>query len=281
MLHNKKAEDQMTFKFLISIILFASSVAAIAASSAITNQPPVTGTFCHDFGQYGYPTGVKSNFFLCREGYAVAYNCQTKQPNYVVYRLTGQSVSVQRKRHDKFKADMALPTRCRATLKDYRRSGYDRGHMAPYGSMDFSSLSARQSFLLSNMSPQKKGLNRQGWERLESNIRKWTKLKGELYVYTGPIFKKGSNKTIGRHRVAVPNYFFKIIYAPKQNQAIAFVMPNARVKKSQIAQYRVSIDNINQRTGMNFLANINVPKNIVSPMWKARLFSKRKRHRHK
>ncbi|MBK2115086.1 DNA/RNA non-specific endonuclease [Francisella orientalis] len=207
----------------------------------------------------------QSNLYLCRDGYVVGYNYQTKEASWVAFKLTKSKVANKLKRDDKFKEDSDIPFVYRATLDDYSRSGYDRGHLASYASMDFSKKSADESFLLSNMSPQKPGLNRQGWERLETDERIWANMYDSIYVYTGPIYKKQKiYKTIGDNKIAVPDYFFKIIYVPSKNQAIAFVMPNARVEKTKIANYRVSIKDIEQRTGLHFLTNIQDRDSVIN-----------------
>ncbi|MEY8766245.1 MULTISPECIES: DNA/RNA non-specific endonuclease [Francisella] len=239
---------------------------------------PAVTDYCHGFLAYGNPSydvteGLgQSNLYLCRDGYVVGYNYQTKEASWVAFKLTRSKVANKLKRDDKFKEDGDIPFVYRATLDDYYRSGYDRGHLASYASMDFSKKSADESFLLSNMSPQKAGLNRQGWERLETDERIWANMYDSIYVYTGPIYKKQKiHKTIGDNKIAVPDYFFKIIYVPSKNQAIAFVMPNARVEKTKIANYRVSIKDIEQRTGLYFLTNIQDRDSVVnnvSSMWR-------------
>ena len=85
----------------------------------------------------------------------------------MAYRLTGKAATQKLPRKDHFIVDTSIPKGYRAELSDYRGSGYDRGHLAPYAAMDFSRYSAGQSFLLSNMSPQLAGLNRHGWAQLE------------------------------------------------------------------------------------------------------------------
>ncbi|MBK2028243.1 DNA/RNA non-specific endonuclease [Francisella noatunensis] len=239
---------------------------------------PAVTDYCHGFLAYGNPSydvteGLgQSDLYLCRDGYVVGYNYQTKEASWVAFKLTKSKVANKLKRDDKFKEDGDVLFVYRATLDDYSRSGYDRGHLASYASMDFSKKSADESFLLSNMSPQKAGLNRQGWERLETDERIWANMYDSIYVYTGPIYKKQKiYKTIGDNKIAVPDYFFKIIYVPSKNQAIAFVMPNARVEKTKIANYRVSIKDIEQRTGLHFLTNIQDRDSVinnVSSMWR-------------
>ena len=43
---------------------------------------------------------------------------------------------------------------CSATNKDYKHSGYDRGHLAAAGNHRLSQDVCQQTFLLSNMAPQ-------------------------------------------------------------------------------------------------------------------------------
>ncbi|WP_407919661.1 DNA/RNA non-specific endonuclease [Cysteiniphilum halobium] len=252
--------------------LFATTAKPVA-DKGINKAIPLAANYCNDFLKYGNPGG-KVNLYLCREGYVSAYNYETKQPSWVAYRLTAKSVSSKLKRHDEFKPDMEVPEKYRAELSDYKRSGYDRGHLAPYAAMDFNKTSAKQSFYLSNMSPQKSGLNRQGWAKLESDVRFWAQMYKEVYVYTGPVFKNSkTHKTIGKNKIWVPEYFFKVVYAPKQDKAIAFIMPNARVDKKDVTKYRVSIKDVEQRTGLTFFNTL--PKTQVtalidktSPMWR-------------
>ncbi|ODN43689.1 DNA/RNA non-specific endonuclease [Piscirickettsia litoralis] len=222
--------------------------AVISFTLSITQA--AQGFDCHGFLKNGNPGHVDQ--YLCREAYTVGYNYQTKQPTWVASKLTGESVNKHIKRKDKFKPDSSIPVQYRAELSDYSHSGYDRGHLMPYASADIDQASANESFLLSNMSPQKSGLNRQGWAALESDVRFWAKYKKEVYVYTGPVFQGKNIKSIG-NGVKVPTAFFKIIYAPQQHQAIAFVMPNAQVSKSKVSDYRTNIATIEKLTGMQFL----------------------------
>jgi endonuclease G len=262
---------------VLSIITAVALFVALLPTHALMRQTTdlsVARRFCQGFAQYGLPDQQKkSDMYLCRDGYLVGYNFKTKEPNWVVYRLTEKSVSAHIKRQNNFAPDLTIPVPYRAELSDYKHSGYDRGHLAPYAAMDFSQESARQSFLLSNMAPQKAQLNRQGWARLESDVRCWAKSLKEVYVVTGVIFKNQTPcKFIGKNKVAVPDYFYKVIYAPKQHRAIAFVMPNAPVKKNQVSQYRDTIINIEQRTGMQFLSALSAHQrdlliHSVSKMW--------------
>ena len=61
---------------------------------------------------------------------------------------------------------------------------------------------------------------------------------------------------IGKHSdIAVPKSFFKVIYSPEQNRAIAFVMENKKMPNSW-TNYATTIDKVEALTGYDFLAGL-------------------------
>lgn len=113
-----------------------------------------------------------------------------------------------------------------------------------------------ETFLLSNMVPQLPGLNRAGWLGLENRERKWTDQTGELYIYTGVLFQGDRISTIG-NSVPVPTHFYKIMYDPKRERAIAFLLPHRRILTRDLDLYLVSVDQVEERTGFDFLSNLS------------------------
>ena len=49
----------------------------------------------------------------------------------------------------------------------YKGTGFDRGHLAPSETIDFTVSSNRETFTMINIVPQHPGLNRQAWRSLE------------------------------------------------------------------------------------------------------------------
>ncbi|EPR5514035.1 DNA/RNA non-specific endonuclease, partial [Vibrio vulnificus] len=148
-----------------------------------------------------------------------------------------------------------LPDYARSTLADYSNSGYDRGHLAPSAAMDFSQQSMQQSFLMSNMSPQLPGFNRVGWRLLEEHVRDLANEYNELYVVTGPIYQGGEN-AIG-NGVVIPSAFFKVIFDPAFNDAIAFVVPHRDVSGSELANFITTIDEVERLTQLDFFSAVD------------------------
>ena len=110
--------------------------------------------------------------------------------------------------------------------------------------------SMMESFLLTNMAPQLPGLNRQGWKYLESYIRDLTNKRGKLYVVTGAMYS-GAHGIIG-NGVHVPTHFYKVIYDPINQDAIAFLVPHRKISKSDLPAFIVSVDEVEQRSGFDF-----------------------------
>lgn len=199
------------------------------------------------YGKIGNPDKI-----ICREGYAVGYDNNTKNPTWVSYLITEESVKLEQKRIDKFQEDKDIFEDYRSTPDDYFKTGYDRGHMAPYSTVDFSKKSAAESFLMSNIVPQLPSLNRYGWKEIEKYIREWTQGRGFIYVISGVIYSEIN--TIG-NQVAIPSSFYKVLI-DDQNNMIAFLVPHRKVLKRDIESYIISVDLLENITGFDFFAPI-------------------------
>ncbi len=227
---------------------------------------PTLAETCGQHLDKGMPS-TNSDQFLCRDGYAVGYNYDTKNADWVAYHVTAESVNITNKRSNSFKEDTEMPDYARSTLADYKGSGYDRGHLAPSATMDFTRESMKQSFLMSNMSPQLPGFNRVGWRVLEEHVRDLANEYNELYVVTGPIYQ-GNEGTIG-NGVVIPSAFYKVILDPSFDEAIAFIVPHRDVSSSELANFITTIDEVERQTGLDFFAQTpdSIEDNMESVKW--------------
>jgi endonuclease G len=209
---------------------------------------------CKEYTQYGVPGN--DGDLLCRKGYLVAHDPYCLTPFWTAEHLTSQKASGTLKRSGKFKADPDLEVGKRAELTDYKNSGYDRGHMAPSADFAYDAQAMRESFYLSNMVPQSPKMNQQIWRMLEDKARQWAIDRGELYIYTGPIFEGDEVEAIGDNGVCVPTRIYKIIFDPVKVEAIAFIMPNQPLSIDDMPNYIVSIRDIEALTGLDFLNDL-------------------------
>lgn len=193
---------------------------------------------------------------ISHKHYTLSYSEDHEQAEWVAYKLSKQNLRKPRvKRAKRFNPDQKIAT-LSAKHSDYTHSGYTRGHLAPAGDMAFDEEAMRESFLMSNMSPQVKEFNGGIWRELEENVRDWAIDNDELYIVTGPILRPDNIITrIGYNEVSVPELFFKIVLDLKEpeNKSIAFLMPNEKSER-KIEDYIVSIDEIEEMTGIDFFA---------------------------
>lgn len=187
-------------------------------------------------------------------GMNVSFNRDTHQPNWVAWELLGEETSGAYGREPGFNVDDNVKG-C-ATPADYRHSGFDRGHMAPAGDMKWHPQAMRESFYMTNISPQAQDLNRGAWKKLEEKCRQRAQADSALIIICGPVFdKSGPAARIGGTGVAVPQQFFKVILAPygEHPRAIGFLMPNSYVEGG-MQKTAVSVDRIEQLTGYDFFS---------------------------
>ena len=185
-------------------------------------------------------------------GYTVSYNEQRRNPNWVAYELTAQEVAGTEPRGDDFVPDPMVVGR-QATTDDYKRSGWDRGHLAPAADMKWSDDAMAESFYMSNISPQNQNLNRGVWKSIEELVRENASRHGKLLVVTGPVFtnKKGLGY-IGDNRVLIPNGFYKVLLAyDGEYTGIGFYCENVAGKK-KLTKYARTIDEIEELAGIDF-----------------------------
>jgi endonuclease G len=166
-------------------------------------------------------------------------------------------------RMDNFRADIRIPRRFRAGLKAYIGSGYDRGHLVASANHDELDIQNSETFLLSNMSPQKPDLNRRMWRDLEMAIRKLNDQKNilETYVLTSPVFYFDQKiETIGSDTekygidVPVPHAFVKSVLAEDNRGRLklwTFEMPNKKLT-GNLEDYLVVTYDAEQKVGGRF-----------------------------
>ena len=188
--------------------------------------------------------------FVAHKFYSFLYSEKHEQPFWVNYVLTKDMLlNPITKRKDDFRPDPQVTTGS-AELVDYVGSGYDRGHLCPAKDMESSVLGMSESFFMSNMSPQHPSLNRGRWKQLEGQVRKWSLEYDSLIVYCGGVLDSISDY-IGPNKVAVPEYYYKVVYSVKENKGIAFIMPNKKCELD-LTQYAVTIDSVEAITHIDF-----------------------------
>lgn len=211
---------------------------------------------------------LPTDYFISHRAYSLNYNFKHRVPNWVYYRLSRENLKNScAKRKDAFKAD---PILLKANLpavseKDYQGNitGYDRGHMAPSADFLWDKTINKETFFMTNMSPQTANLNQRAWNNLEDRIRTWACGHGELRVYTGPVLKLQKDQEPLRKLsscVSVPEYFYKVIVSFKDGKykGIGFIYSQSD-DGDPYRQKATSIREVEKITGQDFFTDEFAP----------------------
>ncbi|AXG68275.1 nuclease [Kordia sp. SMS9] len=193
------------------------------------------------------------------EGYSLSYHEAFEQAEWVAYELKKNQLVYTDFKRPYFEQDEAVPTES-AHWRNYKNSGYDRGHLCPAADRKYTKAAFTETFLTSNISPQQHEFNAGVWNRLEQKVRYWAKKYDGVYVVTGGILENNL-KTIGSEAVAVPKYFYKILLdnSGGNTKIIAFLLPH-KVSNKPLYEYVVSVDELEKRTGIDFFPELDDAK---------------------
>ena len=209
----------------------------------------------------GQPAAKQAINVLVRKGYTVGYDEARQNPAWVAYHLKGGPRYDSGERPGDF--DVDPDTKAQVRHGDYTRSGYDRGHMAPNYAIAtrYGEEAQLETFLMSNIIPQSPDLNRGPWRMLEEKVASdggYAEELGEVWVVTGPVFSS-KPKTLPNTEIAIPDACFKIIVDEQDGKprALAVIMPQDLPDGAEWSDYLTSIDEIEQRTGIDFLPQLD------------------------
>lgn len=192
---------------------------------------------------------------LWNRGYAVGYSDALGNALWAAYRVHDVAALEAPERPESFRVDRR--TAARVEPDDFSRSGLDRGHLAPNYAIAtrYGREAQEETFLMSNITPQKHALNAGAWRELEQRIAtNYAARFGEVWVIAGPIF--GERPMRLRGKVAVPEAFFMIVVDESEGRvrAQAFVFPQDADGGAGPADFLSSIDEIETRTRLDFLS---------------------------
>lgn len=223
----------------------------------------------------GNPSGAtanvanENNYLMKKNQYALAYSRENATPNWVSWHLDKNDLGGV-DRSDSFRPDPTLPKDWyKVTDASYKGSGFTRGHMIPSGDRTKTNADNQSVFVMTNMIPQSANNNNKAWNSFEVFCRDQTAKGNELYIICGPYGEggtgtSGKKTTIDKGRIKVPSHTWKIaVIMPSgsndlsrinaETRVIALWMPNDQSVGNDWAQYRTSVDFIEEKTGYDFL----------------------------
>ncbi len=211
----------------------------------------------------GLKTEIRSDFMpssttdaiVEHSHYTLSYNEPYEQAEWVAYVLKKSHLTRDQRKRPFFIEDPKVKTKS-ADWRNYKGSGYDRGHLCPAGDRRFSEQAYNETFYTSNISPQDREFNAGVWNRLELQVRDWARRYNEIFVVTGGVLEPGLEE-IGEEDVDVPKYYYKIIARgePSDFKMLAFLFLGKESTKP-LRKFAVSVDDIEKRTGIDFFESL-------------------------
>ncbi|KAK0630664.1 mitochondrial nuclease-like protein [Bombardia bombarda] len=260
----------------------SSSPSVPIPASQIFSQPPAPGgpspVDPAGLFEYGFPGPVSD--LASRSSLVSSYDRRLRNPHWVAEHITPQSLATRNgdRKHSVFLEDPTIPPQFQAKLKDYFRSGYDRGHQVPAADAKWSQAAMDDTFYLSNMCPQVgEGFNRDYWAHFEDFCRRLTQRYPSVRVVTGPLYLPKKDPADGKWytryevigsppTVAVPTHFYKVIFAEDGtvggNVALgAFVLPNAPIPNEKpLGDFEVPVEAVERASGLEFASKLPVQR---------------------
>jgi len=226
---------------------------------------------------YGMPAADQIMF---NRHYVLGYSYYFRQAKWALEIIDPDNTGLERS--DTFRPDYRIPEMFRADLIDYVKSGYDRGHLIASANQRETELQNSETFLLSNMSPQKPRFNRDIWKKLERKIRELNDQRKvlETYVICGPIFffdkevKSIGSKDKNGVSIPIPHAYFKSVLTENNRGALhmwSFILPNEASDKP-LESFRVPTTLVEKITGIKLWERlvgkkIDKEKSHIRRMW--------------
>ena len=154
----------------------------------------------------------------------------------------------------------------------FKYTGYDHGHICPSADRLRATEANYQTFYVTNMQPQFNSFNAGLWEKMETDVRNWVSRGDTLYVCKGGTIDSESNilewvnqrnhqqTRTSANLIPVPRYFFMAVLCRKGNNwnAMGYWVEHLNEDHSNDSRrgYAVSIDRLEQLTGLDFFCNL-------------------------
>jgi endonuclease G len=137
----------------------------------------------------------------------ICYDYGLKSALFVDYSITRSMVEAKSlDERLRFYDEPSIPSRYRTSYSFYKRSGFDRGHIANDSSFDYAEEDLFQTYSMANIIPQDPVVNRKIWIKAEKYERLLALKLGSITVLNGVVFNNKPKRIRG---MAVPSGFWK------------------------------------------------------------------------
>lgn len=248
-------------------VLRASLVALILLCACQSSQI----TIAPDIRTLPRATKTANEVVLDHKYFVIHYSLDLNIAKFVKYSLSAQQLRARvAQRKNRFFADPILRERGLpfASPDAYQKSGYQRGHLAPAEDFRYSQAAIDETFVMSNMTPQKGSLNTGLWKKLEEQVRRWACGEEKVTVITGPVL--GSEMEKLPSGIPIPTEFFKLVIdeTPPRKSRAFILKQTDRGRDAPLADHQVSLSELETRTREKFPVSSEERQPAQADQWK-------------
>lgn len=217
---------------------------------------------------------------LDRGEFRIGWSPSLRHPVWVAYHVP-RDVAHEMGKRPNFQKDKGVASS--PSPRDYEHSGYDRGHMVPNRAIvtRFGPDIQRKTFQMTNVAPQRPGLNRGPWREMEQRIADlWTAKYGEIWVTAGIVPPKSvqSATKLGQTTINVPEQFYMIVTSQTEDSVrmLAVLMNQTAGRWDFPVHSIVSVDEIEKLTGLDFFPDMqrslqmSLESDVPTRLWPVR-----------
>jgi endonuclease G len=192
---------------------------------------------------------------LQKQTFTLGWSPSLRHAVWAAYRVSPTRTPLDLMRPSSFSQDTAARNAPRSA--DYARSGYDRGHLVPNHAIAsrFGKKAQAETFLTSNIAPQRPALNQGPWADVELRIAdNWPDRFGDVWVIVGTI-SPPQRQTLAAD-INIPTAFYQIVVTRHADRVRAFavVMPQRISRRARPRITLATIDEVEQLSGFDFLS---------------------------
>jgi endonuclease G len=202
--------------------------------------------------------------------FTLSYSEPYELPSWIAYKLTPEQAKATGTFKDKYIAD-PLVTTGSAVPKDYKDAPFIMAQLVPVEDMFTSPKAVEESFMMTNIVPQKPAFNHFIWKANEKLVREWAKEGNTLYIITGPVLTDVPFFTFGTNKVSIPTRYYKAVLDVNGKRAIGFLF-RANTANGAAKSFAMSVDEVEKATGLDFFPSL--PDDIENEVEKSTDFSK-------
>lgn len=169
-----------------------------------------------------FASNYKCDVFIDNNYFKTCYSFEHNSAIWSYAKILNENNDVGILKRPSFYADKRIPLEHRVFSTDYTNSGFDRGHLQNDSNFDYSEESLKETYAMSNITPQYPKTNQISNRLIENRQREILKEQKEIEIYIFVYYSKNRVK----NKISIPSYFYIITSNKKNNFKECYILNN-------------------------------------------------------